>query len=522
MKTIYFNFAKMLCAFLFALTSFLTASAGDHEGRYYDEENWVTFEGFVYELNYDEDSGNSTATLIGRDWYIDSISGEIIDCPILYEGWNIDSVLFLPPFILFNTPVTAIKGGFAGYTDIKTVDVPYTVTSIHRGAFAHSSLETIIFDYDGDYNSTPPISFGEYETPSSSYTKSRGEFMNCKRLTTVKFHRPLKNIPCFMFYNCPKLESIDFDDYYFDTDEIIIDSIGNGAFEHCNSLKSLKIPHGVTSSIGDYAFAECHQLEEISINPSLQSIGKAAFCNCRSLTSISIPDAITSIKDYTFYDCQSLTNINLNNVTTIGEHAFAGCNKLPSIDLTKAQSIGKVAFMGGKVFCSIWIDVYQPDIQRIAYQEERASINLGSLKKITIGEGVSELNEWTFGGHVPDTIVCMAHVPPIYTDTNTYELTFSPEAYETSILFVPKILVNDYREAFGWKKFVHIDGITIQGNGDVNGDGRISISDVTALIDKILDSQGASINLINADVNGDGKLSIGDVTDLINLLLNAN
>ena len=52
--------------------------------------------------------------------------------------------------------------------------------------------------------------------------------------------------------------------------------------------------------------------------------------------------------------------------------------------------------------------------------------------------------------------------------------------------------------------------------GDVNGDGELSIADVTSLIDILL-SNGSSSSV--ADVNNDGEVSIGDVTALINILL---
>ena len=55
--------------------------------------------------------------------------------------------------------------------------------------------------------------------------------------------------------------------------------------------------------------------------------------------------------------------------------------------------------------------------------------------------------------------------------------------------------------------------------GDVNGDGKVSIKDVTDLINYLLSENEQSIVLGNADVNSDGKISIKDVTDLINLLL---
>ena len=52
--------------------------------------------------------------------------------------------------------------------------------------------------------------------------------------------------------------------------------------------------------------------------------------------------------------------------------------------------------------------------------------------------------------------------------------------------------------------------------GDVDGNGRLSIADVTALIDLLL-SGGAAPDA--ADVNRDGGVSIADVTALIDLLL---
>ena len=55
--------------------------------------------------------------------------------------------------------------------------------------------------------------------------------------------------------------------------------------------------------------------------------------------------------------------------------------------------------------------------------------------------------------------------------------------------------------------------------GDVNGDGNVSIGDVTALIDILLNGSEAPEA---ADVNGDNNVSIGDVTALIDMLLSAS
>jgi len=58
--------------------------------------------------------------------------------------------------------------------------------------------------------------------------------------------------------------------------------------------------------------------------------------------------------------------------------------------------------------------------------------------------------------------------------------------------------------------------------GDVNMDGKLSIADVTALINYLLSQDATGIDLDAADVNSDDKISIADVTELINKLLTGN
>ena len=55
--------------------------------------------------------------------------------------------------------------------------------------------------------------------------------------------------------------------------------------------------------------------------------------------------------------------------------------------------------------------------------------------------------------------------------------------------------------------------------GDVDRDGMISISDVTALISYLLSGNDTGIDTVAADCNLDGNHTIGDVTTLINYLL---
>ena len=79
------------------------------------------------------------------------------------------------------------------------------------------------------------------------------------------------------------------------------------------------------------------------------------------------------------------------------------------------------------------------------------------------------------------------------------------------------------------KAYAHIDGgpsnpgyFTAKNaglRGDVNGDGSVNISDVTALIDYLLSGNASGINLSGADCNQDSSVNISDVTSLIDYLL---
>ena len=55
--------------------------------------------------------------------------------------------------------------------------------------------------------------------------------------------------------------------------------------------------------------------------------------------------------------------------------------------------------------------------------------------------------------------------------------------------------------------------------GDANGDGLVTISDVTLIIDYLLTDDGSALTAINADVDLDGNITIADVTALIDMLL---
>ena len=79
----------------------------------------------------------------------------------------------------------------------------------------------------------------------------------------------------------------------------------------------------------------------------------------------------------------------------------------------------------------------------------------------------------------------------------------------------------------GMKYTIDFDGfetvynaIPAENKGDINGDGVENVSDVTALINKILGLSDYSNTA--CDINGDGVVNVSDVTDLINMILKSS
>jgi Ca2+-binding EF-hand superfamily protein len=55
--------------------------------------------------------------------------------------------------------------------------------------------------------------------------------------------------------------------------------------------------------------------------------------------------------------------------------------------------------------------------------------------------------------------------------------------------------------------------------GDVNGDGRISVTDVISMNSYILEEEPAQFIRKVADLNGDGKVTITDMVQVIDIIL---
>ena len=255
---------------------------------------------------------------------------------------------------------------------------------------------------------------------------------------------------------------------YNDT-EYSVTSIGNYAFQNCNSLTSVSIPNSVTS-IGERAFSDCSGLIYITIPNSVTSIGNYAFQNCNRLTSITIPNSITSIKSHSFDGCSDLTSVTIpNSVTSIGSDAFSDCSSLTSITIPNSvTSIGSGAFRNCRSLTSITIS---NDVTNIG---EAAFYGCSGLTSIIIPNSVTSIEDYAFCGctgltfiNIPNSVTSIGNyalydcnsLTDVYCFAETVPTTDS-EAFTIPIgdftLHVPAASVDAYQETEPWSGFKEI------------------------------------------------------------------
>ena len=167
--------------------------------------------------------------------------------------------------------------------------------------------------------------------PSSLQSIGDRAFLGCQSLTSLTLPSSLQSIGDSAFYGCSSLTSL--------TLPSSLQSIEGGAFTGCTSLRSVicnkfykVIDQMLLSADGTKVIAYWGENSEVTIPEGVQSIGDCAFEYCNSLTSLTLPSSLQSIGDWAFYDCSSLTSLTLpSSLQSIGNDAFVCCYNLSAL-----------------------------------------------------------------------------------------------------------------------------------------------------------------------------------------------
>ena len=357
-----------------------------------------------------------------------------------------------------------------------------------------------------------------------------------------------------------------------------IKAIGMAAFAGCDQLGNVTFPEGL-DSIASYAFTAT-RLNIVVLPASIKSLGKGVFSNTPKLYDITIkPASELEIPDNAFEGAKILNRVKLgSNVVAIGDRAFKGTNLLYNLTFPEGNNIrhiGKEAFLASGINNFDFEQAHTlTTIDDLAFaQSKQASATIPDnisrvgkgafyyapnmtsyvpkaacdtiadllLAGTAVTNDVTAETELTYIGryafyNTPITTLTLPSTTSFIGDYAmagmidlqefTSDATEVPELGEnvwqgvkqaTIPLKVPHESYDAYSVANQWSRFLiwydEPQGIF----GDVNQDGYVTASDITALYDILLGNSTQYME--TADVNGDGNITAADITAIYNVLL---
>ena len=290
---------------------------------------------------------------------------------------------------------------FCGCSNMTSIEIPNSVTSLGVDAFRNTGLTSIVIpntittlETYTFYNCSNLITV---TLPDGLEIINSSAFEGCSKLTTINIPNTVTTIGNKAFYGCSKLASIQIPS--------LVTTLSDELFRGCSLLANFEIPNTVTT-IGNYTFYGCSNLTSIDIPTSVTSIGSGAFSST-GLTSIVIPNSITVLSNGLFNSCQSLTSVVIpNSVTEIESTVFMRCIKLPAINIPSSViTIGSGAFRECEKLTTITIP---NSVVTIGYE---AFWNCTRLLSVEMGNSIETIGNSAFKGcekletiNIPNTV----------------------------------------------------------------------------------------------------------------------
>ena len=215
--------------------------------------------------------------------------------------------------------------------------------------------------------------------------------------------------------------------YDFEEDGIFYRIIGDGMV----SVTSETTNDYNTSYSGDVVIPDF--VTHDGVTYQVCAIAEKAFYGC-PVSSVTIGDCVTTIGERAFCSCDALTEVVLGDyVIEVGNSAFYSCN---------------------------------------------------SLSKLTIGSGVARIGNYAFYSCPLTDVICKPATPPVMAGSYCFG------CYNTATLHVHPAVANSYRATDYWNRFGNIvaEKKVAPAPGDVNGDGQLNVSDVTTILNSLMNA----------------------------------
>ncbi len=313
---------------------------------------------------------------------------------------------------------------FYGCTGLTSITIPKSVTNIGGQAF---------------YNATALTEINYNATNCADLSSNAGAFYNAGNIgggIQLNIGKGVQRIPASLFgvqhYDsnfAPKITSVTFEG------ESQCASIGNYAFQYCDSLTDIVIPDSVTS-IGNSAFSYCIDLQSVTIGQGVTNIDHNAFSNCTKLTEIhynatyyndilsnnyifmrtgstengltvTIGKNVQRIPSYLFYssNISSVVFAEGSQCTSIGISVFGNCSRLTEVYISSISEWLQMQFEGStsnplgyanKLYVNNQLTTEITIPENVTSIGNYAFYSFTSLQSIAIGQGVTSIGSYAF------------------------------------------------------------------------------------------------------------------------------
>ena len=407
----------------------------------------------------------------------------------------------------------------------------------------------------------------EYVNTSNVATIKR-LFYNCQALTSIdvsNFNTSKVTDMSAMFYHCLTLSNINVSN--FNTEKVTnMSSLFNG----CTQLTNLDLSNFNTANVKDMSamFYSCGQLKTLTLGENFKTAAVTnmghMFYHCDMLEEIDLSTFDTSKvtnMEMMFSYCKSLTELDLSNfntaIVTNLQNMFYYCSGLTTLDVSKFSTANVTnmsqMFTGCPRLTSIyvgegWNTVNVPESQTMfgncvalvggAGTTFDATAAIDKTRAILDG-GVAAPGYLTY--KTAPSAPTFNPVGGEYTEAQTVAISAAEgtKIYYTTDGSQPSAQNADqvYTEPVTISQTATLKAIAVKGaiseaaeatytiavstqKGDVNGDTKVDIADVTELVNIILDTEDPTAPQLDAgDFDGDNDLDADDVRALVEKIL---
>lgn len=460
---------------LFSLLAFLPLLTWAHD---------VKINGIFYNLNSETNEAEVTHETDFSDFYHDAVtipSSITTDSGVEYRVTSIGiSAFWGSPITSVTIPnsITVIKKkAFYTCNQLTSITIPNSVTYIGSLAFVCDIKWIYVMA------SNPPII--DIENGARPFSEHTAIYVPAPQLEAYRASWVADNFPSIS----EQIFANEGPEYEVDGIRYTIIDGGVQVVGYNSNVTNLELDGTVTIngilynvvSIGYAAFQGCSGLTRVGDLLSCTNIYGYAFYNCNNLTSVGNLPTCTSIGQCAFCGCTSLAIFsNLSACKIIKWYAFGGCTSLERINLTAPYNIG-IDFTGG--FWAPNIAIYVPSSLLESYQ---------SLSNIwpDCAEHFYAF-EWQCSqptiSYEKGKIKCTCE-----TEDVMYVYTITPSASSGESATGEICLSATFNVSVYAKREGYLDSevataiISLAEVGDMNGDGKLSVDDVTKLVDVIM------------------------------------